>query len=263
MATSLFRTAVLLAAGITLTASPSFAQRDGRRNDGQGERRDTAERAQPRRSGESGARVEPQARSDRGRVESPARDPRARIEAQARGRAESQRRVDPRGRDEARERIQPRRQFDNRRFDNRRFDNRSFGNRRFDNRVYGYRNDGRRTYVVPYGYRPYGYRSGWNLNLYFGRPYSIGGYPEGYGYYAIAPGLAYGAVRIVDAPRDAQVFVDGYYAGVVDDYDGVFQHLNLEAGAHHIEIEAAGYSPFAFDVRIDPGRTMTYHARLF
>jgi hypothetical protein len=26
----------------------------------------------------------------------------------------------------------------------------------------------------------------------------------------------------------------------------VFRHLNLEAGAHHLEIEAAGYPPFAF-----------------
>ena len=266
MATSHLRTALALAAGIVLTASPSFAQQEGRPSN-PNDRRENVERA--RRSDEARRSAEPQARSDRGRVESP-RDPRANIEAQARGEsrrsAESQRRVDPRGRDEARERGQRQfdnRRFDDRRFDNRRFDNRRFDNRRFDNRAYGYRYDGRRTYVVPYGYRPYGYRPGWNLNLYFGRPYAIDGDPNGYGYYAIAPGLAYGAVRIVDAPRDAQVFVDGYYAGVVDDYDGVFQHLNLEAGAHHIEIEAEGYSPFAFDVRIDPGRTVTYHARIF
>jgi hypothetical protein len=105
--------------------------------------------------------------------------------------------------------------------------------------------------VLPYGYRPYGYRPGWSLNLYFGRPYSAYGYPAysypsaGYGYYAIAPGRAYGAVRIVDAPPDAQVFVDGYYAGVVDGYDGVFEHLNLEAGSHHIEIVEQGYPPMA------------------
>ena len=97
----------------------------------------------------------------------------------------------------------------------------------------------------PYGYRPYGYRPGWSLNLYFGRPYSTYGYPAypyapGYGYYSVTPGRAYGALRIVDAPRDAQVFVDGYYAGVVDDYDGVFQHLNLEVGPHHIEIRGGG-----------------------
>ena len=66
--------------------------------------------------------------------------------------------------------------------------------------------------IPAYGYPGYGY-----------------GPSAGYGYYSLVPGRAYGAVRIVDAPRDAQVLVDGYYAGVVDDYDGVFQHLNLEA----------------------------------
>jgi hypothetical protein len=76
----------------------------------------------------------------------------------------------------------------------------------------------------------------------------------------VIPGRAYGALRIVDAPGDAQVFVDGYYAGVVDDYDGVFQHLNLEVGPHHIEIETVGYPRVAFDVRIDPGRTVTFSA---
>ena len=67
-------------------------------------------------------------------------------------------------------------------------------------------------YAVPYGYRPYGYRPGWNLGLYFGRPYESYGYGDpsyaygpsaGYGYYSVVPGRAYGAVRIVVAPRDA------------------------------------------------------------
>ena len=123
-----------------------------------------------------------------------------------------------------------------------------------------------RSRVLPYGYRPYGYRPGWSLNLYFGRPYPAHGYPvyrapqAAYGYYTVVPGYAFGALRIVDAPRDAQVFVDGYYAGVVDDYDGVFQHLNLEAGSHHIEIEAVDYPLIAFDVLIQPGQTITYRA---
>jgi hypothetical protein len=152
-----------------------------------------------------------------------------------------ERRGDNRGRQE--QRAQPRRDWDGRRDsrNDRRFDRRSYGNR--DYRPYVYRPYTRRYYAAPYGYRPYGYRPGWSLNLYFGRPYlGYYGYPDsGYGYYALAPGHLYGAVRIVDAPRDAQVFVDGYYAGVVDNYDGVFQHLNLEAGPHHIEIEDPGY----------------------
>ena len=133
---------------------------------------------------------------------------------------------------------------------------------------YGYHPHVHRSYVLPYGYRPFGYRPGWSLKLYFGQPYSAYGflayeYPRaGYGYYAVIPGRAYGAVRIVGAPRDAHVFVDGYYAGVVDDYDGVFQHLNLEAGSHHIEIEAEGYPLIAFDVRVRSGQTITYRANI-
>ena len=56
------------------------------------------------------------------------------------------------------------------------------------------------------------------------------------GAYVVPRGAAYGGVRIQGAPRDAQVFVDGTYAGVVDDFDGTFQHLDLEPGSHAIEI---------------------------
>ena len=45
-------------------------------------------------------------------------------------------------------------------------------------------------------------------------------------------------------------------------FRSVFQHLNLEAGSHHIEIEAQGYPPIAFDVRVAPGQTITYRANL-
>ena len=121
----------------------------------------------------------------------------------------------------------------------------------------------RHTYVVPYGYRPYGYGPGWSFNLYFGRPYAPPFYGNtGYGYYAIDPGLTYGSLRIVDAPHYAQVLVDGYYAGEVDDYDGIFQRLNLEPGSHHIEIVIDENSPpMEFDVQIIPGQTVTIHAR--
>ena len=127
----------------------------------------------------------------------------------------------------------------------------------------GYRPYPRHTYVVPYGYRPYGYGPGWNFSLYFGRPYGTAIYGNtGYGYYGIDPGFAYGSLRIVDAPRHAQVVVDGYYAGEVDDYDGIFQRLNLEPGPHHIEIVIDDSTPpLEFDVQIAPGATVTIHAR--
>ena len=32
-------------------------------------------------------------------------------------------------------------------------------------------------------------------------------------------------------PAEARVYVDGYYAGTVDDFDGLFQRLNVSPAA--------------------------------
>ena len=63
-----------------------------------------------------------------------------------------------------------------------------------------------------------------------GIPYPGFGYPPGvYNDPAVA-------IRLQVTPRDASVYVDGYAAGVVDDYDGVFQRLRLVPGPHEIVI---------------------------
>ena len=112
----------------------------------------------------------------------------------------------------------------------------------------------------PYGYPYYGYP-------YYGYPYGYpyASYGYGYGmppasYVSAQPGAAYGGVRIEGAPKDAQVFADGYYVGVVEDFDGPVRHLNLQAGTHQIEIRPAGAQPIAFDVNVQPGQTMSVHA---
>ena len=129
---------------------------------------------------------------------------------------------------------------------------------------------------VPYRPYYYRYRPGLAVGFYAGYPYGYYPYPDAsYGYYgpyeyplppigyvAATPGVLYGGVRIEGAPRDAQVFADGYYVGIVDDFDGAFAHLNLTAGPHRIEIRALGDPPVAFDVRVEPGQTITYHANL-
>lgn len=131
----------------------------------------------------------------------------------------------------------------------------------------------------PYYYRPY--RPGVSLGFYYGYPWYAGpyaygygypgygypgyGYGYGYGYYGGFPGYAvraYGGVRIDVPQRDAEVYVDGYYSGVVDDFDGAFQQLNLEPGPHRIEVRAQGFEPVSFDVNVEPGRTITYRAAL-
>ncbi len=58
------------------------------------------------------------------------------------------------------------------------------------------------------------------------------------------------------------MYVDGYYAGIVDDFDGFFQRLTLEVGPHQIEVEAPGLEPQVFDVYVDPYRTVDIRADL-
>ena len=71
-------------------------------------------------------------------------------------------------------------------------------------------------------------------------------------------GPGYGGVRIDLNQRDAEVFVDGYYVGIVDDFDGVFQKVDLEPASHRIEIRAPGFETSQFEVNVLPGQTITY-----
>ncbi len=127
--------------------------------------------------------------------------------------------------------------------------------------VYGYGNGYRRNRIVTIApWRPYHYRPRFGIGVYYG---AGGVYDYGYTpsyFYDPLPGHTYGGVRITEAPRDAQVFADGYYVGIVDDFDGVFQHVNLEPGQHRIEVRVAGVEPISFDVYVQPGRTITLRA---
>ncbi len=49
------------------------------------------------------------------------------------------------------------------------------------------------------------------------------------------------SVRLEVKPAEAEVYVDGYYAGIVDDFDGVFQRLHVAPGEHEIELYLQGY----------------------
>ena len=64
-----------------------------------------------------------------------------------------------------------------------------------------------------------------------------------------------GSIRVQVAPREADVFVDGYLAGNVDDFDGVFQRLNIEPGEHEVEIHLDGYRPFRQRFYLQPGKS--------
>lgn len=104
------------------------------------------------------------------------------------------------------------------------------------------------------GYPYYGYAYPYR----YAHPYAYGAYGYGYPGYRYSPAAAvFGEIRIQGAPKDAQVYVDGYYVGIVDDFDGTFQRLTVEPGPHQIEIAVPGGPPFTFDVNAQPGRTIT------
>ena len=49
------------------------------------------------------------------------------------------------------------------------------------------------------------------------------------------------SLRLDVTPRDTEVYVDGYYAGIVDDFDGMLQRLRVEPGQHEVTLYHEGY----------------------
>jgi hypothetical protein len=76
-----------------------------------------------------------------------------------------------------------------------------------------------------------------------------------------SPAPAFGMLRFNVIPESAQVFVDSFYAGRIEDIDDQ-RVLTLAAGPHRIELRAPEYTPTTFDVRIDPNETIVYRAAL-
>jgi hypothetical protein len=105
----------------------------------------------------------------------------------------------------------------------------------------------RPAFISPFYYDPF-YDPWWY-------PYPRGWYrPYGYGY-----GRYYdeetASLRLQVTPRETQVYVDGYYAGEVDDFDGVFQRLRLEPGSHDIALYLPGHRTTTQGVFLQHGGT--------
>ena len=122
----------------------------------------------------------------------------------------------------------------------------------------------------PYYYRPFYYRSFYRPyypyfapfygSFFYGSyfyqpfywyPYAPVGYGYGYGY----GGFDGASLRVQVTPRDTEVFIDNYYAGTSDDFDGLFQRLHVEAGAHDVTLYREGYRTVRQRVYIQPTGT--------
>jgi hypothetical protein len=272
-----FTTPLALLAAFTLFSAPASAQERGqgrRERSGQESSGRSVERAQPR--SEAPRSASPQLQGAAPRVESRQQAPRAESQRLIESpRVEN--RQDARGRNEVgravprRDPIVPRGGYSSRdgysasgRYDrNGRYgrDSRSYAPR------YAY---APRYYQRPYVFRPrfsigLGIFAGYPVPYSYSYPYPI----TVYGYRAprapvmITPGSAYyGGVALEITPFDADVYVDGTYAGRVEDFDGSRQPLTLTAGTHRVEVQAPGYAPLVVDVMVQPGQVIPYRGDL-
>ena len=63
------------------------------------------------------------------------------------------------------------------------------------------------------------------------------------------------AIRFEITPKQAEVFADGNFAGIVDEFDGVFQRLYLPSGQHEITIYRDGFRTVHQTVYLTPNQS--------
>jgi hypothetical protein len=85
---------------------------------------------------------------------------------------------------------------------------------------------------------------GWGYSPYWGA------YPYPYGYYGYAP--ATGGVKFDTSVKDAEVYIDGAYAGTV----GKLKTMYLRPGSYDIEVRAPGRTQFDKKVYVAAGKTL-------
>jgi hypothetical protein len=86
----------------------------------------------------------------------------------------------------------------------------------------------------------------------------VGGYPYPAYRYA-APDAS---VRFDVKPKETMVYIDGYYAGLVDDYDGAFQRLRTAPGGHELTLYLEGYRTHSERVYLSVDNTLKFRHRM-
>lgn len=62
-------------------------------------------------------------------------------------------------------------------------------------------------------------------------------------------------LRFSIKPKDASVYVDGYFAGKVEEFDGAFERLHVSPGEHEIVVHLDGYRSLKQKLYLSPNRT--------
>ena len=69
-------------------------------------------------------------------------------------------------------------------------------------------------------------------------------------------------LKVNVTPNDAEVYIDGYYSGRVDDYDGPFQRLHVESGPREIVVYKPGFRPLRERLYLSPYSTQKIAGKL-
>jgi len=116
----------------------------------------------------------------------------------------------------------------------------------------GYRPIVRPPVVVHRGYYEYPFFSA-SWGFYPRYPYSAFAYPQRYFWPA---SYDMSTVRLQVTPKQAQVYLDGYFVGTVDDFDGTFERLRTRPGEHELVLYLEGYHSIRQQIRLQPGRDL-------
>lgn len=110
---------------------------------------------------------------------------------------------------------------------------------------------------VGVGFGFYPYPAPYYAGLYYpwAPYYQVGPYPYPYPYpfHYVDPGAS---LRLDVKPKEAEVYVDGYYAGTVDDFSGTFKHLNVPGGEHELTLYLEGYRTAKQQLRLTSDKTL-------
>lgn len=94
-------------------------------------------------------------------------------------------------------------------------------------------------YYYPYAYPWYGF------GYWYPPPYYYGPY-----YYDNS-----GSLQLQVTPRQTEVYVDGHFAGIVDNFDGTFQRLHVEPGEHELQLFLPGHKSVTQRIYVQPRNT--------
>src|SRR4029078_1896337 len=71
-----------------------------------------------------------------------------------------------------------------------------------------------------------------------------------------------GGVSFEITPGNAEVFIDGSFAGTAGEFDPSSQPLGVSVGRHRVEIRASGYRTMTLDADVRPGEVIPFRGTL-